>query len=84
MSNGMTCMRYRLRTLLIVLALAPPVLALFLAPVIAILEANPWLKQVLIITALGLTVFAALWLACGLVWLVLMRAVERLLGERRD
>ena len=51
-------MRYRLGTLLIVLALGPPMLAPFLAPLLSFLEANPEARQVLVIAGMGLAVLA--------------------------
>src|SRR5687768_2318245 len=66
-------MQYRLRTLLILLAVAPPLLA----PVIAFLWARP-----VVMLGLGVaTVFAVFWLACGVIWLTIMQIVERLGGE---
>lgn len=76
--------RYRLRTLLIVLALGPPILAPLLAPVLSFLFENPWARQAALIAGVLIAGFAIFWLVCGLVWLVIMRAFERLLGERRS
>ena len=81
---GALAMRYRLRSLLIALAIAPPLLAVVLSPVLSYLARFPLLQQALIRAAIFLSAFAVFWLTCGLVWLVLMRALERLLGERKD
>ena len=61
-------MRYRLRTLLILLAVAPPVLA----PVLAFLWEWP-------LVALGLFIafaFAVFWLSCGMLWLKVVQTFE--------
>jgi uncharacterized membrane protein YciS (DUF1049 family) len=76
-------MRYRLRTLLIVLALGPPVLAVALGPLLKYLIADPQLRQAAWFASVSILAYAAFWLACGLTWLATTRAVERLLGERR-
>ena len=77
-------MRYRLRTLLVVLALGPPVLAPVLAPVLTYLLANPERRQATLIAAVCMVGFALVWLICGLVWLAIVSVFERLLGGRRS
>jgi hypothetical protein len=65
-------MQFRLRTLLIVLGVLPPVLA------------GVWLLATNLPLAIpGLICFACFWLICGLMWLGIVRAFEGLLGERR-
>ena len=77
-------MRYRLRTLLMVLAVAPPVLAAALGPLLKYLVSDPALRQIGLIVGVSILVYAAFWLACGLAWLAITRGFDRLLGERRD
>jgi hypothetical protein len=67
-------MRYRLRTLLILLAVAPPLLA----PVIAFVWARPYV----LLGLGGVSVFAVFWLGCGMIWLTIMQIVEWLSGEQ--
>ena len=65
-------MRYRLRTLLIVMTLAPPLLAGIFLLTTKLPSAIP-----------GILCFAVFWLLCGFVWLGIMRAVEGLLEGRQ-
>lgn len=76
-------MRFRLRTLLIVLGIAPPVLAVTLGPFLKYLVSDPVLRQTVWFTSIGIVVYAAFWLACGLAWLAIMRILDRLQGERQ-
>jgi hypothetical protein len=63
-------MQYRLRTMLFLLAILPPLIA----PPLAFVFARPAITASLI----GLTIFAIFWLSCGVLWLLIMRAFKRL------
>ena len=66
--------RYSLRTLLILLAAGPPVLAPLLALV--------WERPLLMLTLVVISAFAVLWLSCGVTCLFIMRAAEWLFDAR--
>ena len=68
-----TAMRYRLHTLLIAMGVLPPLLA----GVWFLTQELPWFLP---ITAC----FAVFWIMCGVVWLVIMRCLERFLEEKRE
>ena len=75
-------MRYRLRTLMIVLGVGPPILA---ALVLVGLQVLPDLIAFAVLAfylGIALTIFLAffapIWFACGFVWLLIMRVVEPL------
>lgn len=67
-------MRYRLRTLMIALAILPPLLAPILAAAIRLPHSG--------YLAIGLGAFSAFWLACGFFWLLFMRVVEPLFERK--
>jgi|GEM_PF-3817470 hypothetical protein len=64
-------MRFRLRSLMIVLTVGPPILA-----GLWFLASRYWILRVSLS-------FAAFWLFCGLLWTLLMRVVEPLLEGKR-
>jgi hypothetical protein len=66
-------MRYRLRTLLIAMGLLPPTLA----GVWFLTQEFPWVLPIAFC-------FAVFWLMCGVVWLMIMRCLERYLEEKHD
>ena len=68
-------MQYRLRTLLIVLAVAPPLVA----PLIWLLWENPVVLVGLFIVA----VYGVFWLSCGLIWHTIVQLFEYCLDEPR-
>jgi hypothetical protein len=68
-------MQYRLRTLLIVLAVAPPLVA----PLIWLLWENPAISMWLFIAL----VFSVFWLSCGLIWHKIVELFEYCLQEPR-
>ena len=73
-------MHYRLRTLLIALAVVPPVLAT--AIFLALFLFTPWDEtpgppgKATWPTFPGIVCFALFWLMCGVVWLAIMRTLE--------
>ena len=68
-------MQYRLRTLLIVLAVAPPLLA----PLIWFL----WQHPVIMLGLFIALVFSVFWLACGYIWLKIIQLFEYCTNESR-
>ncbi len=69
-------MQYRLRTLLIVLTLAPPILA---TPIWLVWRHPEVAIAILVVGSF----FAVFWLACGLIWLQIVRLFEYLSGDSR-
>jgi hypothetical protein len=66
-------MRFRLRTLLIVLGVAPPLIA------------GVWyLATELPLSLPGMACFAVFWVLCGVGWLAITRVADKVFGERRD
>jgi len=66
-------MRYRLRTLLILLGVLPPILA------------GAWFLVTEFLFVLPVVFcFAIFWLICGLIWLAIMRVLDRFLEERPE
>ena len=66
-------MRFTLRTLMILLAVLPPLLA----GAWLLSQEFPWLLPIA-------SCFAVFWLMCGVVWMAIMRCLERFLEERHD
>ncbi len=69
-------MQYRLRTLLIVLTLAPPILAV---PIWLLWRFREVAAPIFVVG----TIFAVFWLACGLIWLQIVRIFEYFSGDSR-
>jgi hypothetical protein len=67
--------RYRLRTLLIVLAIAPPVLAAVLVFL--------WEWPLAVLALFIAFAFAAFWLLCGVLWLKVVQGFERYCNDSK-
>lgn len=68
--------QYKLRSLLIAMGIAPPLLA-------GVWFVAPELFGIALIVACIIVCIAPFWLVCGLAWFAIMRTLEPYLEERR-